>query len=128
MTSLLDHLITDPNGKVTADWARTIHAELAKLPRSVRNARKLELAATAPKTKPQAERAAPTVGTGVVDETLAAWWEASREAFGSTTAAIREAAKTFPETSRADFIATLVAAGVNQSTAGVQFKKGRDGL
>lgn len=128
MPSKLDHLITDPAAPVTVDFARKVHEALAKVPSRLRRARRDELASTPAATKPASTRAAPTVGKGEVDHELLEHWTVNVSRLeGSLTASIREAARLFPNIPRADFIATLVALGVNASTAGVQFKKGRDG-
>jgi hypothetical protein len=128
MPSPIAHLITDSTAPVDLAFASTVHAELAKLPRKVRQVRKLELAqATAQHSAPATPVVRTPAGTtGEINPELVAWWgEYHPEQEHGQCYKIRWAAKMFCNTSRADFIATLVSVGVNPSTAGVQFKKGR---
>jgi hypothetical protein len=127
MPSPIAHLITDSTAPVDLAFASTVHAELAKLPRKSRQARKLELAqATAKHSAPATPVVRTPAGTkGEIAHDLVAWWQGPELSTCPVTFRIREAAKAFCEISRADFIATLVSVGVNPSTAGVQFKKGR---
>lgn len=130
MPSYLSHLITDPSAHVTVEFARQCEAVKAATPANVRAARKAELAAAYTRTplepKAPVQRAAPC-GPGVLNEDLREWWGEGPGEGVPLTAAVRQAAQAFPGIGRADFIATLVSKGVNKATAGIQFKKGRDG-
>lgn len=129
MPSYLAHLITDPNAPVTAEWCAAVEALKRATPGRVQRARRAEIptgTGLLASLRPTTERAAPC-GNGNVNALLAEWWGEGPGEGVSITACIRQGAQAFPEISRADFIATLVSKGVNKATAGIQFKKGREG-
>lgn len=130
MPNYLEHLITDPNAPATREWCARVEAYKRTVPANVRAAYRAELAAAYTRATPDPKaprQPAQPRSTGTVNDVLAVWWREHRTNFDAVTAAVRFAAKQYPDVSRTDFVATLVSLGVNSSTAAIQFKKGREG-